>query len=51
MSVSSRIFWQLVDNDLLWEFANWLRKEYPILFIHLTQQFIHKKGVIPSARS
>ena len=39
MSVSHRLYYQLLDNDLTDKFAKWICKEYPILFIQLVNQF------------
>jgi len=37
---STRLYWDLIDTDLLLEFVQWLRKEYPVTFKHLVEQFI-----------
>ena len=39
MSVSNRMFWNLLDKDLVFEFVNWLRKKYPTTFKSLIDQF------------
>jgi len=39
MSVSHRLYWNLVDMGLESEFCRWLRDTYPILFKELTKQF------------
>ena len=43
MSVSRRLYWDLVNKDLQSEFVEWLMKEYPIMFKQLTNQFIAHK--------
>jgi len=40
---STRLYWDLVDTDLLLEFVQWLRKEYPTTFKSLASQFLHHK--------
>jgi hypothetical protein len=42
MSVSSRMFWNLIEKDLMLEFVNWVRKTYPESFKNLVDQF-HKE--------
>jgi len=39
MSVSDRIFWNLIDKDLVKEFVEWVRKKYPISFKYLVDAF------------
>lgn len=40
MSVSHRMYYTLLNNDLLLEFVQWVRNEYPIMFRNLIDQFI-----------
>jgi len=40
---STRLYWDLIDTDLLFEFVQWLRDAYPIMFKELDKQFIQQK--------
>jgi len=41
--MSNRMIWDLVDNDQVLDFVQWLRKEYPITFKSLVKQFVVKR--------
>ena len=41
--MSNRLYWNLHDDDLLLEFVQWLRREYPTSFKSLASQFLHHK--------
>jgi len=39
MSVSNRLYWELVDYGLELKFVRWLSEKYPIMFRELINQF------------